>query len=82
MKEEYDNIYLCIKKKTTSQYKCTKYDSYSTAEKVLFSENFDEIQSSAVLSVCKFVPNQFISFIINYKLSNIMISSVVVKDTQ
>lgn len=82
MKEAYDDIYLCIKKKTTSQYKCTKYYSYSTAEKVLFSENLDEIQSSVVLSVCKFVPNQFIPFIINYKLSSIMISSVIVKDTK
>lgn len=80
MKDIYDDIYLCIKKRTSSQYKCTKYDSYSTAENVLFSENFDDIQSSAVLSICKFVPNKLIPFIINYKLSNIMISSVVVKD--
>lgn len=82
MKEVYDDIYLCIKKKTSSQYLCTKYESYSTAENILFSENFDDIQSSAVLSVCKFIPNQFISFIINYKLSNMMISSIVVKDKQ
>ena len=82
MKNNFNDIYLCIKKKTSSQYRCTKYDSYSTADKMLFSENFDEIQSSVVLSVCKFVPNQFIPFIINYKLSNFMISSVIVNDKQ
>lgn len=80
MKDVYDDIYLCIKKKTSPHYLCTKYDSFSTAEKVIFSDNFDEIQSSTILSVCRFVPSQFIPFIINHKLSNIMISSIIVKD--
>jgi len=75
----YDRVYLCLEDTdfTTSKninpikgFRCYKYNSLLNVYAV-WNNNLTNYQRHAIIPICKWVPNIFDRYILNYKLKNI-----------
>jgi hypothetical protein len=71
----YSTTYLCVKKEKINFYHFIKFSSFSNADKYC-KENYNgKIEDPKILSVCKFIPSYFHTYILNYKLYKLKINN-------
>ncbi len=70
------NVYLCVKRK--HMYECKKFDTYQEADRYYYNNNTYNSDSSALISVGKFVPKYFHNDILHYKLSDLLIKNKII----
>lgn len=66
------HIYLCVKQHYYQSYKCMKFEDYSQADSY-YKKNYKNNEISTLMPVCKYVPVMFHKYILEYKLSKLLI---------
>lgn len=68
----YSTTYLCVKKKEKfNSYNFINFSSFSDANKYCKKNYSERVEDATILSVCKFIPYYFHSYILEYKLSKL-----------
>jgi hypothetical protein len=72
-------IYLCIKENNSPIYLCKKIDSikYDT---YYYHLEYKKSEYSAIISICKYIPDYFHYYILTYKLSKLFIKTKIMDD--
>jgi hypothetical protein len=79
----YSIMYLCVKEKNDNIYICRKFESFDTLEYFYFLKYKPEnVNSKAIIFVCKYIPSIFHKRIIDYKLRKLFIKSMIVNDSK
>ena len=67
------NVYLCTQSDNFKPYKCIMFLSYLDANNYYKNNYNGKVIFSTMIPVCKFVPIYFHKYVLNRKLSNLLI---------
>ncbi len=73
MYPQHSHVYLCVKRQYYGSYTCMKFDNYSQADSYYKKNYKNQEIISTLMPVCKYVPNIFHKYILEYKLSKLLI---------
>lgn len=68
----YSTLFLCVKEKNKQMFSCKEFQSFVEAEKYFENNYENKNNQSAIIPVCKYIPNVLKRHVIQSKISSIL----------